>query len=163
MLLRQIDEAYRRSSWHGPNLRGALRGIGPTEAAWRPGPGRHNVWELALHAAYWKYAARRQLTGQKRDSFTLAGSNWFERPSPASAGERAWREDLALLEREHRALRSSVENVADQELASKPRGSRRTREQLIWGIAAHDVYHAGQVQLVKALRRARGAGGRGKG
>ena len=46
-----IDEAFDKKSWHGPNLRGSLRGVTAQQAAWRPGPDRHNIWELALHAA----------------------------------------------------------------------------------------------------------------
>ena len=79
--LELLDEAFERKAWHGPNLRGALRGLTAAEAAWRPGPGRHNVWELAVHAAYWKYAVRRALTGEKRGAFRFPGSNWFARPA----------------------------------------------------------------------------------
>jgi len=53
LLLRALDTAYDHSSWHGPILRGSLRGVSAEEAAWRPAPGRHNIWELAVHAAYW--------------------------------------------------------------------------------------------------------------
>ncbi|HEY6050809.1 MAG TPA: DinB family protein, partial [Thermoanaerobaculia bacterium] len=66
LLLSIVDEAYDRSAWHGPNLKGSLRRLTEEEAAWRPGPGRHSAWELAVHAAYWKYAVRRRLTGEKR-------------------------------------------------------------------------------------------------
>ena len=152
MLLDLIDEAYERRAWHGPNLRGALRGVSARDAAWRPAPRRHNVWELALHAAYWKYAVRRRLTGGKRGSFSEKGSNWFRRP--ASPDKRLWRADLRLLDREHRALREVVAGWPEADLGRRVPGSRYTAAQTIAGIAAHDVYHAGQIQLVKALRRA---------
>ena len=58
-LLQLLDESYDRKSWHGPNLRGSLRGVTAEEAAWRPAAERHNIWEIALHAAYWKYAVLR--------------------------------------------------------------------------------------------------------
>lgn len=156
LLLRQLEEAYRRATWHGPNLRAALRGVGAEEAAWRPQAGRHNVWELAVHAAYWKYVARRRLTGEKRGAFALEGSDWFARPARGSGSEQAWQDDLALLEKEHRALREAVAGLSDESLDETPSGTRKTRARLIWGAAAHDVYHAGQMQLVKALRRERG-------
>jgi uncharacterized damage-inducible protein DinB len=152
-LLAFLDEAYVRKAWHGPNLRGALRGVSARDAAWRPAPGRHNVWELALHAAYWKYAVRRRLTGERRGAFPAKGSNWFARGS--AAGEKRWRGDLALLEREHRALREVVAAWRSQALGTHPSGSRYTAAEMIAGVAAHDVYHAGQIQLVKALRRNR--------
>ena len=78
LLLDLVDEAFDRAAWHGPTLRGALRGVTAKQAAWRPARGRHNIRELALHAAYWKYAVRRRLTGEARGSFSLAGSNWFD-------------------------------------------------------------------------------------
>jgi hypothetical protein len=156
LLLRQMDAAYQRAGWHGPTLRGSLRGVTAERAARRPAPGRHNVWELAVHAAYWKYDVRRRLIGGKRGSFELAGSNWFTRPEPGRASGKVWKADLALLDREHRALRRIVEDLPDEALDNRPAASRSTRERLIYGIVAHDVYRAGQIQLVKALIRRRG-------
>ena len=98
--LELIDEAFEKKAWHGPNLRGTIRGLTVAEAAWRPGPGRHSVWELVVHAAYWKYAVRRRLSGEKRGSFALAGSNWFPREG---SDARAWAADVRLLVTEHRA------------------------------------------------------------
>src|SRR5262245_15169856 len=69
LLLRMLDEAYKTRTWHGPNLRQSLRGISARQAAWRPGPRRHNIWEETLHAAYWKYVVRRRITGEKRGAF----------------------------------------------------------------------------------------------
>jgi hypothetical protein len=65
-LLSILDQAYDRRSWHGVNLRGSIRGVSVTQACWRPGPARHNIWETVVHAAYWKYALWRRLTGQRR-------------------------------------------------------------------------------------------------
>lgn len=149
LLLRLSDEAYDKTAWHGPNLRGSLRGVSPKAAAWRPSPRRHNIWELALHAAYWKYAAVRRLTGEKRGSFPVKGSNWFRRPEPGGE-EKAWRADLALLDQQHRRLRETVALLSPASL--------RAHLRLIYGVAAHDLYHAGQIRLLKVLQRNRGGG-----
>lgn len=154
LLLAIVDEAYEKRAWHGPNLKGSLRGVGAREAAWRPGPKRHNIWELALHAAYWKYAVWRRLTGVKRGSFPLTGSNYFRRPE--SATEKAWRSDLALLDEQHRRLRETVATLPVLRLSERSRGTRVPNVTLLYGIAAHDVYHTGQIQLVKRLFRDRG-------
>ena len=162
LLLRILDEAYEKKAWHGPNLKGTLRGVTVQEAVWRPAPERHNVWELALHAAYWKYAGWRRLTGEKRGAFPVDGSNWFVRPGPSAGGsgrevatEKAWRAELALLDGEHRRLRAAVEKIPASRLSSLSRGSKHRIDTLVYGIAAHDVYHAGQIQLVKRLFRDR--------
>jgi len=154
-LLTIIDQAYDRKSWHGTNLRGSLRGMSAARAAVRPAAGRHNAWEIALHAAYWKYAAWRRLTGEKRGAFARPGSNWF--PTPAPASEAAWRKDVALLQQYHRALRAAIARLADDDLERRPPGSRETIGRLVRGIAAHDLYHAGQIQLLKRLGAVKGA------
>ena len=143
-ILQLFDQAFRSPAWHGPNLWQSLKGVTAEQAAWRPAPGRHNIWELALHAAYWKYAARRRLEGGKRGGFALPGSNYFPRPQPGKGGERDWRADRSLLEREHQALRKAVEKTLARTVA--PRVGR-----LLWGVAFHDVYHAGQVRLLRRL------------
>jgi hypothetical protein len=148
-LLQLLDEAYSRAAWHGPNLRGSIRGLTQREAARRIRPGRHNIWEIVVHAAYWKYTVRRRLAGEKRGSFALAGSNWFVLPVERS--EAAWRADVALLGAEHRRLREFVSAFPPEELDRPARGSRAPPRRLIAGIAFHDVYHAGQIQLIRRI------------
>ena len=153
LALLAIDEAYNRQSWHGTNLRGSLRGITAAQAAWRPAPGRHNIWELTLHAAYWKYTVWRRLTGEKRGSFELDGSNFFERPVIRT--ERAWRADIAILDRVHRRLRAAIAALPASQYFRRARGATSLNRFLIQGIAAHDLYHAGQIQLIKRLQSSR--------
>jgi hypothetical protein len=154
VLLDLLDEAYTRKSWHGPNLRGSIRGLTPAQASWRPFPGRHCIWEIVLHTAYWKYAVRRRLLGGKRGSFPLEGSNWFPLPEDRSAG--AWRRDVALLESQHRALMAAAAGLTAADLPGRPAGSKISNAFILRGIACHDVYHAGQIQVLKRLQRGRG-------
>jgi len=149
-----IDCAYNRQSWHGTNLRGSLRGLSIADASRRPARGRHNIWELVVHCAYWKYVVRRRLTGEKRGSFPLAGSNFFERPrAGASRAEltRQWKADLALLDEMHRGLRAVVAALPASKLKRPGSARQATPAWLVQGIAAHDLYHAGQIQLLKKL------------
>jgi len=143
LLLEILDQGYDRKAWHGPTLRQSLRGVPAEVAAWRPAPGRHNIWEIAVHAAYWKYTVRRRLRGDKRGSFALKGSNWFKRPVELS--QKAWRDDLALLEVEHRKLRQVLVDY----LAGK---TRQAPARLLFGVAFHDIYHAGQIRLLRRLQ-----------
>jgi hypothetical protein len=148
-----IDQAYDRPSWHGSNLRGSIRGITLDELCRRPAANRHNIWEIVLHAAYWKYAVRRRILGEKRGSFAVKGSNWFARPVEATAA--AWRADLRLLQEMHDSVRAAIAGVAARDLYRKSRGSRHTNAFMITGLAAHDLYHAGQIQLLKVGARHR--------
>jgi hypothetical protein len=140
-----LDEGYSKKTWHGPNLRQSLKGVSAKQAAWRPGPGRHNIWELAIHAAYWKYAVRRRIDGGQRGGFVLKGSNFFSRPEQGKASESAWRADRALLENEHRAMVESIRRAL-----KSPRGKKNLP--MLYGVAFHDVYHAGQIRLLRRLQ-----------
>ena len=145
IILALLDEAFSKKTWHGPNLRQALKGVTATQAAWRPAPGRHNIWEEALHAAYWKYAVRRRLEGGKKGSFVLKGSNFFARPEKGKATEAAWRADKAILEREHQAMMLTIRKILKTSQAKK-------QMRMIYGVAFHDVYHAGQIRLLRRLQ-----------
>lgn len=154
LLLGWLDEAYAGPAWHGPSLRAAIRGVQAGTAAWRPARGRHNIWEITLHAAYWKSAVRRRLTGRHDRAFPVRGGNWFRRPvSPGAADEAAWRRDVALLADEHERLVAVVSRLRPSALGRPSRGSRQTPLEMIRGIAAHDLYHAGQIRLLRALSR----------
>jgi hypothetical protein len=144
LVLRLFDEAYKKKTWHGPNLSQAIRGVSAKQAAWRPGARRHNIWEETLHVAYWKYAVRRRIEGGKIGSFALQGSNFFPRPAKGRANEPVWRADRELLEREHQALRATIKKIL-----GTPRGAKFLRQ--IYGVALHDVYHAGQIRLLRRL------------
>lgn len=148
-LLAIIDQAFDRTSWHGTNLRGSIRRVSVDQAAWRPNPGRHNIWETVVHAAYWKYAVSRRFTGSARGSFPLKGSNWFKRPELRT--QQAWKADVELLDHMHRILRESVTSISPKDLVRTPEGKKVSNFTLLSGIAAHDLYHAGQIQLLKKL------------
>lgn len=144
LVIALLDEAYEKKTWHGPNLKQSIKGVTAKQAAWRPGAGRHNIWEVTLHAAYWKYAVRRRIEGGKRGSFVLKGSNFFARPEAGKLNEAAWSADRKLLEQTHRALREAVAKVL-----RTPRGARVVHQ--IYGVAFHDIYHAGQIRFLRRL------------
>lgn len=144
VIVELLEEAFQKKAWHGPNLWQALKGVTPEQAAWRPAPGRHNIWEETLHAAYWKYAVRRRLKAGKRGEFVLTGSNFFARPEKGKLTQKAWDEDKAILRKEHAALRKAVAAALQKTLTPK-------LGHMLWGVAFHDIYHAGQIRLLRRL------------
>lgn len=149
LLLAGLDDVFGGDGWQGPNLRGPLRRMRVEEALWRPADQEPNAWEIALHCAYWKYAVWRRLTGQRRGSFPRAGSDF-----PACGPSLA--EDLALLDTMHANLCAAVAAL-DPGTLDRPAGGtgKTTVRALVQGAAAHDAYHAGQLQLLRRLYRAR--------
>ena len=146
-LLKLLDEGFDRAAWHGPTLHGAVRGITPAQADWHPSPGRHSIRELTLHAAYWKHIVRGRLTGDTRARFALPGRNWF-----AANPSRSWKEDVRLLVDEHRQLRAVVAAFPPRALDRPIDERKQTAAYSIRGIAMHDVYHAAQIRLLRALQ-----------
>lgn len=151
LLLENVQPRTGRRGWHGgPTPPGALRGVDVGLARWRPGRGRKNIWELTLHIAYWKYAVRRKLEGGGEPGFPRSPANW---PAIAATGDaRAWAADVALLRAEHARLQAAIARVPASRLDRIPLGGRQwTYGELIVGIAQHDAYHTGQIQLIKRL------------
>lgn len=139
MLIDVLDRGFDKRSWHGANLSGAIRGLGAADAA-RSLAGRKCPWEQVLHAAYWKQRVLNRFAGPSK--FPRKGSNW---PAlPADLTEVAWRADVELLRDIHRRLRAAVERLPAARLDAKT-------VWLIEGAAAHDVYHAGQIKLLRRM------------
>lgn len=149
-LLTGVEQAFRLRAWHGPNLRNSLRGVTPEMAAWRPQAKRHNIWELAVHAAYWKYRVLRKLSAEAPDAFDEAGSNFFERPTPGAATEGAWSNDRKRLDHWHERLIAAIRTFDPKRLDIQSYDGYTHRD-LILGAAAHDVYHAGQIRLLRTM------------
>jgi uncharacterized damage-inducible protein DinB len=158
-VIRLLQENVRprpgRKGWHGgPTPGSAVRGLSARQALWRPGAGRHNVWELVLHIAYWKYAVRRRLEGGRGERFPRSPANWPR--VPARADEAQWAADVALLREEDARLRDAIGRVSRAGLGRALRPARRwTVGETIVGIAQHDAYHTGQIQLLKRLQGVR--------
>lgn len=150
LIINQLEQAFRRKSWHGTNLLGSIRGIDVETASWRPARGRHNIWELIVHAAYWKYSVFRRFANEPAPRFPAKGSNWFERPAGTEL-----KSDIDLLKTYHNKLVEAVSVFPDARLTKIPKGSNTTYLDLAIGAAAHDLYHAGQIQLIKRLRQAK--------
>jgi uncharacterized damage-inducible protein DinB len=153
-IARIIDELEREHAgdpWHGSPLRQILEGIDHRQAAHRPLPGAHTIWELVLHMISWKNEVRRRIEGAPAGE-PLEG-DW---PKPPTATADAWRDTLAALEASHRSLVSSVSSLPEDKLF-QPTNDPRERETglgvdhyvLLHGMVQHDVYHAGQIALLK--------------
>jgi hypothetical protein len=139
LLLEVLDCAFDRQSWHGANLISSLRGVRARDAAGNL-PGRKSIWQHLLHAAYWKHRVLNGIIGTT--PFPRRGSNWPKLPDEIS--EKAFKADLEMLRQQHRKLRQAVASLRENELTAKQ----------IWrihGVAAHDVYHAGQIKLLRRL------------
>jgi len=141
ILLEILDCAFDKRSWHGPNLMNSLRGVNAKLASRRI-PSRKTIWQQTLHAAYWKQRVLNALTTSQR--FPRPGVNWPK--PPAKPTDAAWRTDVELLQDIQKRLRAALLSCPAEKLNAKMRW-------VIQGAAAHDLYHAGQINLLRRLVR----------
>ncbi|MGA8866375.1 MAG: DinB family protein [Candidatus Sulfotelmatobacter sp.] len=147
----QLRRAFYGVAWHGPALLELLQDVDAATAAARPLPDVHSIWELVLHVAVWDGAASPRLAGQKFQPTGLA--NFPLAPKPTAA---AWRKAVADAKRTHDALVKTVAALPDSRLRDRVPGKRYDFFHMLHGIVQHELYHAGQIAILKkAQARAR--------
>lgn len=145
-LARILQEGYGNGAWHGPDLRSALADVTPDLAFWRPGAGRHNIAEIAVHHAYYARSVRERLSGTA-EPFVLEGDDWFEISNESTL---SWPRILDLVAIQQQKLESTIADLGAGR--ARPTDSEVKPFDLVIGITCHAVYHAGQIQLIKRLR-----------
>jgi uncharacterized damage-inducible protein DinB len=149
LLARQVAAGYREGGWPGVSVRELLRDLSAAEAAAHPIPGAHSAWEIALHLTCWHRAVRRRLAGDATE--VTSEQDW---PEPARATARNWRSAVAALDRAHAALVRAVRVLPPEKLAERVPRRQFTVQFMLHGVPQHDLYHGGQVMMLKkALRR----------
>ena len=146
VLLSALQQAWGPTGWQGPTVKSVLRGLGPRSAWRRPYKGRHTIWELTLHLAYWTHVARDRISGT-RTAFPRSPVN-FPR-QPRTPDPRQWRADLRLLSVEHRLLLRAIRRLTPRQI--KGRAGRWSVADTILGVALHDIYHAGQIGYLRKV------------
>jgi uncharacterized damage-inducible protein DinB len=140
----QLRRAFEGDAWHGPGLLELLEGINASAAAARPVAHAHSIWELVLHIAVWDGTAITRLNGEKRQPTGLANF-----PPVLGAKESAWRKAVAETKRVHDCLVKTVATLPDSRLGDRVPGKRYDFYHMLQGIAQHELYHAGQIALLK--------------
>ena len=150
-----ILQAYRgeagrsdATAWHGPSLDKVLDGVTTEMALARPFAGGHNIWELVLHIAQWDSICARRLRGESIPTTTGDSDDW---PALPGADEPSWQATLVRLRRSQEELLSEVEKLDTEDLDKQVPGWTWTNYLMIHGTLHHDLYHAGQIAI---LRRA---------
>src|SRR5580658_4048949 len=140
----QLRRAFDGSAWHGPALLELLSDVDAATAAARPVPEAHSIWELVLHIAAWDDAGLRRLSGEKWQPTGLANFPRVTKPT-----EAAWRKAILATRRTHDRLVRTVTAVPASRLVELCPGKRYDFYHLLHGIAQHELYHAGQIAILK--------------
>jgi uncharacterized damage-inducible protein DinB len=144
-LEQQLRTAFEGAAWHGPAVRELLAGVTPEQAAARPIPGAHTIWELVLHLGGTYRLVLRRLRGDTRP--LSPEEDW---PAVPAISADTWREALDTLGELNAELRRAVAAFPaerlDEPLVSEP---PYTAYAQFIGLTQHDLYHAGQIALLK--------------
>jgi uncharacterized damage-inducible protein DinB len=144
-ILDQLDRAYSGEAWHGPSLLHLLEGVTSENASKHSIQGAHSIWELVNHIAAWNTIVQHELGGELVE--ISAERDW---PPVWEASEVAWKRSLETLAESRRRLRKAVEGLHDDQLDEKPVArSDNSRYLMLHGLVQHDLYHAGQIAVLK--------------
>ena len=145
----QLRRAFSGEAWHGDSLFEILEGVTAKQAAARPIKNAHAIWELVLHIAAWDNAVLQRLGGV---AVELSATQNF--PPVTDASETAWRKALAEVRRVHEELVKAVSVLPDSqldEMVPGKEGAHYTFYYMLHGVAQHELYHAGQIALLKKM------------
>jgi uncharacterized damage-inducible protein DinB len=144
----QLRRAFYGRAWHGPALLELLNDVDAATAAAKPFAGVHSIWELVLHVSAWDRAGLERLAGHKCQP--NGAKNFPPVPQPT---EMEWRDAVKLARGAHDSLVSTVAGLSDQRLRQTVPGKRYDFYHLLHGIAQHELYHAGQIAILKKAQR----------
>jgi uncharacterized damage-inducible protein DinB len=143
----QLRRAFDGDAWHGDSVLEILNGVTAAQAAARPIVHAHSIWELVLHIAAWDGAVLRRVGGA---AVELAGEENF--PPVKDTSETAWLMALDKVRRVHAELLSAVSALPDSrlgEMVPGKQGAHYTFYYMLHGVVQHELYHAGQIALLK--------------
>jgi uncharacterized damage-inducible protein DinB len=144
----QLKLAHQGGAWHGPSLRELLDGVTAEQAAARPLPDAHSIWELVNHIAAWERIVMRRLQGEVISDVP----DEINFPPVADPSEAAWLAALQRLDETNRELREAIKQIDDTKLQEPTPGKEHPLYIELYGALQHDLYHAGQIALLKKLR-----------
>jgi uncharacterized damage-inducible protein DinB len=146
----QLDRAFDGDAWHGDPLIKILDGVTASQAAAHPVKGAHSIWEIVNHLRAWRPTAEARLAGQVRE---LAGSaDW---PPVTDTSESAWRNCIDDLRHRHETFIKAVRAFPESKLDDLAPNRDHSYYVLLHGIVQHDLYHAGQIAILKKALSAR--------
>jgi uncharacterized damage-inducible protein DinB len=148
LLADQLRRAFEGDAWHGPALLELLAHIDAPTAAMHPIKDVHSIWELVLHIAAWDDAVNRRIVLGK--ALELQDEENFPPVKDKSSAE--WKKAVDHVKKAHKQLLMTVEGLPDQRLTEQVPGKTYNIRFMLEGVAQHELYHAGQIAILKKAR-----------
>lgn len=149
-LIDQLERAYQGDPWYGSSLTAILDGVTVEQARARPVATAHTIWELVLHLAGWKGEVLARLSGAPAGE--PPQGDWPAVP----ADDDTWWAAKEALHSAHERLVAAVASASEVLLDSAVKDPRPGAPnppiamwQMLQGVLQHDIYHAGQIALLR--------------
>ncbi|HZR30981.1 MAG TPA: DinB family protein [Terriglobales bacterium] len=144
----QLKRAFDGEAWHGDSVMEILADVDAKTAAARPIPGAHSIWEIVNHVSAWEEALRHRVLGEPKE---LEGEQDWPPVKDSSAAE--WKKTVETLRKRHDALVQAVAALPDYKLLAAAPGRDHDYYHMLHGTVQHELYHAGQIALLKKIRK----------
>jgi uncharacterized damage-inducible protein DinB len=144
----QMDRAFGGDAWHGPSLESLLDGVTAEQAFQHPVTGAHSIWELVNHIASWNSIVQHRASGEQVD--VSDEQDW---PPVREMSEAAWKRSLEHLRECRARLRAVVQKLPEHKLTETVPGKDHSQYVMLHGAVQHDLYHAGQIAVLKKAIR----------
>ena len=139
-----LDRAGHGDAWHGPPVDANVAGVTADQAKARPIAAGHSIWEIVLHIAVWDRVVTRRLAGPSFEP--SAAQDW---PTLTDTSERAWRSAVGDLRQARNELRAALVAFDPARLDDTVPGKSYSFYVMAHGIVQHDLYHAGQIAVLR--------------
>lgn len=140
----ELKKAFAGNAWHGPALSELLNDVSAEDAAARSVPAAHTICEIVLHIAAWENVVRARLEGKILDE-PIEG-DW---PPVEASNVQSWNSARKRLADAHSELLAAVNKLKDSQLDNLAPGTQRTLYETLHGVIQHNLYHGGQIALLK--------------
>ena len=140
----QLLRSQTGSAWHGHAVSELLTAVNGAMARRRPLPLAHSMWEIVLHITAWQAATLCAVKGQKMPSLAES-QDW----PWAGQTEQDWHNAVQELGRVNQELVAAITHFPDDRLGGRVPGREYTFYDLLHGVVQHNLYHAGQMALLK--------------
>jgi len=147
-IVQQFTASMEGNAWHGPAVFELLNDINDEEASQRALRDAHNIYEIAAHIIIWQKEGIRKINGNARN--VTKQEDW---PVTNDATTEQWSEIKDSLLAVYNELKNGLEEFPDERLSENVPGGEQTFYVLFHGIIQHNIYHAGQIAMLKKAIR----------
>ena len=146
-ILDQLNRAYGGQAWHGPALRELLEDVTEDEAMAHPIADVHSTIEIVAHLRATMDMVSTRLAGNPKELTTE--EDWSD------VTRTSWAAALEELDHAESRVCDAVARLTPEDLDKIVVGKDYTTYVMVHGVVQHNLYHAGQIAMLKKACRSR--------